>query len=62
MGELLITLAKSGSQKIFEALKNFFIESQIANEIYDEIDKNLFAAAASDEKYRYIEDIKENDI
>ncbi len=62
MGELLITLAKSGSKKIFEALKNFFSESQIVNEIHDEIDKNLFTVAASDEKYRYIEDVKESDI
>lgn len=62
MGELLITLAKSGSKKIFEALKNFFSESQIVNEIHDEIDKNLFTVAALDEKYRYIEDVKESDI
>jgi hypothetical protein len=58
----LSSLAKEGSKKIFCALKKFFIDSKIVNEIYDEIDKNLFLAATQDERYRYIEDVKENDI
>lgn len=58
----LLGIAKSGATKMYNALKKFFHDSQIFNEIYDEIDKNLFFAATQDERYRYIEDIKEDDI
>ena len=54
----LLSIAKSGTSKIYNALKKFFHDSQILNEIYDEIDKNLFFTATQDERYRYIEDIK----
>ena len=58
----LLGIAKSGASKMYNALKKFFHDSQILNEIYDEIDKNLFFAATQDERYCYIEDIKEDDI
>lgn len=58
----LLDIAKSGTSKMYNALKKFFHDSQILNEIYDEIDKNLFFAATQDERYQYIEDIRENDI
>lgn len=58
----LLGIAKSGATKMYNALKNFFHDSQIFNEIYDEIDKNLFFAATQDERYCFIEDIKEDDI
>lgn len=58
----LLGIAKSGATKMYNALKKFFHDSQIFNEIYDEIDKNLFFAATQDERYCFIEDIKEDDI
>ena len=58
----LLGIAKSGTSKMYNALKKFFLDSQILNEIYDEIDKNLFCAATQDERYCYIEDIKEDNI
>ena len=58
----LLGIAKSGATKMYNALKKIFHDSQIFNEIYDEIDKNLFFAATQDERYCFIEDIKEDDI
>lgn len=58
----LLGIAKSGATKMYNALKKFFHDSQIFNEIYDEIDKKLFFAATQDERYCFIEDIKEDDI
>ena len=58
----LLGIVKFGSSKMYNALKKFFLDSQILNEIYDEIDKNLFFPATQDERYLYIEDIKEDDI
>lgn len=58
----LLSIAKSGALKMYNALKKFFHDSQILNEIYDEIDKKLFFAATQDERYKYIEDIKEDDV
>ena len=58
----LLGIAKSGATKMYNALKKFFHDSQIFNEIYDEIDKNLFFPATQDERYCFIEDIKEDDI
>ena len=58
----LLDIAKSGASKMYNALKKFFHDSQILNEIYDEIDKNLFFSVTQDERYCYIEDIKEDDI
>ena len=58
----LLSIVKFGANKLFNALKNFFRDSQIINEIYDEIDKNLFFPATQDERYLYIEDISEDDI
>ena len=58
----LLELAKQGTSKVYNALKKFFLDSKIINEIYDVIDKDLFLAATQDERYRHIADIKENDI
>ena len=46
----LLSIVKFGANKLFNALKNFFRDSQIINEIYDEIDKNLFFPATQDER------------
>lgn len=58
----LLGIAKLGASKMYNALRRFFRDSQILNEIYDEIDKNLFLPATQDERYLYIEDINEDDI
>lgn len=58
----LFELAKNGLLKFYNSLRNFFKESEILNEIYDLIDKKVFLPASKDERYRYIEDIKEDDI
>lgn len=58
----LLGIAKSGATKMYNALKKIFHDRQNFNEIYDEIDKNLFFAATQDERYCFIEDIKEDDI
>lgn len=57
-----LEIAKQGGQKFLIALKKFFKESQLINEIHDRADKELFFAAASSKQYRHIESIKENDI
>ena len=38
----LTELAGKGAQKLKKALEKFFNDSQIINEIYDKIDKELF--------------------
>ena len=38
----VISAAVTGSKKIFNALKNFFDDSQIANEVYDEIETKIY--------------------
>lgn len=58
----VISAAVTGSIKIFNALKKFFNDSQIANEVYDEIDKNIFLVAEAEGNYHYVADIKEDDI
>ena len=58
----LTELAGKGAQKLKKALEKFFNDSQIINEIYDKIDKELFFPATAEESYRHIEDIKESDI
>ena len=54
-----VELAKTGGKKFLAALKKFFKDSQLINEIYDRADKDLFFAVAGTEEYRHIEDIKE---
>ncbi len=58
----VISAAVTGSIKIFNALKKFFNDSQITNEAYDEIDKNIFLVAEAEGNYHYVADIKEDDI
>lgn len=58
----VISAAVTGSKKFFNALKKFFNDSQITNEVYDEIDKNIFLVAEAEGNYHYVADIKEDDI
>lgn len=57
-----LELAKKGGENFLSALKKFFKDSQLINEIHDRADKELFLAAASSKQYHHIESIKENDI
>ena len=47
----LTELAGKGAQKLKKALEKFFNDSQIINEIYDKIDKELFFPATAEESY-----------
>lgn len=58
----MVNLAKEGGFKFLTAVKKFIQDSRLINEIDDRADKELFLAAASSRKYRYIEDIKEDNI
>lgn len=57
-----LELAKKGGENFLGALKKFFKDSQLINEIHDRADKELFLAAASSKQYHHVESIKENDI
>lgn len=57
-----LELAKKGGENFLSALKKFFKDSQLINEIHDRADKELFLAAASSKQYHHVESIKENDI
>jgi len=57
-----LELAKKGGENFLSALKKFFKDSQLINEIHDRADKELFIAAASSKQYHHVESIKENDI
>lgn len=57
-----LELAKKGGENFLSALKKFFEDSQLINEIHDRADKELFLAAASSKQYHHVESIKENDI
>lgn len=58
----IVNSATAGSMRFLQSLRKFFDDSSLVNEIYDEIDKNVFFEAANTKEYHYIEDIKENDI
>lgn len=60
--DFLVSIATSGCDKLFSALKKHFNDTQIIHEIYDRADKLLFLVAASDHNYLYIADIKEYNI
>lgn len=51
-----------GAKKFKKALSKFFTDSQLINEIYDRIDKEIFFPATMSENYKHIEDVAENDI
>lgn len=57
-----LELAKKGGENFWGALKKFFRDSQLINEIHDRADKELFFAAAASKQYYHVESIKENDI
>lgn len=60
--EELVELAKAGGKKAAAAVRKFFTDSQIINEIDSRIDSEVFFDAANTGNYRYVEDVKENDI
>lgn len=57
-----LELAKKGVENFRCALKKFFRDSQLINEIHNRADQELFLTAACSKQYHHVESIKENDI
>lgn len=60
--EEILELAKAGGIKAAAAVRKWFKNSEIINEINSRIDSEVFFDAASTDDYKYVEDIRENDI
>lgn len=58
----ILELAKAGGIKAAAAVRKWFKNSEIINEINSRIDSEVFFDAASTDDYKYVEDIRENDI
>lgn len=60
--EEILELAKAGGIKAAAAVRKWFKNSEIINEINSRIDSEVFFDAVSTDDYKYVEDIRENDI